>query len=157
MPYHFLILVHFQKNCTRIERSDQQSVCTACLGVFQEDLFKEIAENVRTNVDLQKYDCERVLASVSLPVSLHLRQLGIWIGLINTFGDVVGKTDCPDIPLKEVMKTLLVPKICELTNKTFEQNGLMVNIFLQYEDEATEMGIVPQIKPELFQVKHSNK
>lgn len=98
-----------------------------------------------------------MLAAISLPVSLHLRQLSIWIGLINIFGDAITKSDSPDIPLKEVLKTLLIPKICELTKKSFDQNGLMVNIFLEYADEDTEMSIVPQLKPEMFQVKHSNK
>lgn len=125
--------------------------------MFQEELFNEIAESIRGNQDLAKYDAETILASVSLPVSLHLRQLGIWIGLLNTFGDVIAKSDSPDIPLKEVMKTLLVPKICELTGKKFDQNGMMVNIFLDYDHEDSEMSIVPRLKPELFQVKHSNK
>lgn len=120
-------------------------------------MFNEIAENVRTNKDLEKYDSELVLVSISLPVSLHLRQLAIWIGLINQFGDVITKSDGPDVPLKEVMKTLLIPKICELTKKTFDQNGMMINIFLEYDDEDKEMRIVPNLKPELFQVKHANK
>lgn len=124
--------------------------------MFQEELFAEISENVRKNTDLLKYDSEKILASVSLPVSLHLRQLGIWIGLINTFGEVITKTESPDIPLKEVLKTLLVPKICDLTQKTFDQNGMMVNIFLDYDQEDAEMSVVPQLKPELFQVKHPN-
>lgn len=139
-----------------MERADKNQICTACLGVFQEELFAEISENVRKNTDLLKYDSEKILASVSLPVSLHLRQLGIWIGLINTFGEVITKTESPDIPLKEVLKTLLVPKICDLTKKTFDQNGMMVNIFLDYDQEDAEMSVVPQLKPELFQVKHPN-
>lgn len=125
--------------------------------MFQEELFNEISEKIQNNPDILKYDSETILASVSLPISLHLRQLGIWIGLIDTFGDVITKSESPDIPLKEVMKTLLVPKICQLTNKTFDQNGMMVNIFLEYDQEDTEMSVVPQLKPELFQVKHSNK
>lgn len=122
-------------------------------------MFNEIAEQVLGNTDLLKYDAETILVSVSLPVSLHLRQLGIWIGLINTFGDAITKSDSPDIPLKEVLKTLLVPKICDLTKKTFDQNGMMLNIFLEYDREDEELRVVPQLKPELYQVKqqHSNK
>lgn len=148
---------HFQKGCTRIERPDASNICTACLGVFQEDVFNEIAAVLRSSVDFNKYDCEKVLASVSLPVSLHLRQLGIWIGLINMFGEAISQDECPDIPLKEVLKTLLIPKICDLTGKTFDQSGMMVNIFLEYKDEDAEMSIVPRLKPSLFEVKHSNK
>lgn len=125
--------------------------------MFQEELFAEISDSIRKNTDLPKYDSETILASVSLPVSLHLRQLSIWIGLINTFGDAITKSESPDLPLKEVLKTLLIPKICELTKKTFDQNGMMVNIFLDYDKEDSEMSVVPQLKPDLFQVKHFNK
>lgn len=58
----------------------------------------------------------------------------------------------PDVPLKEIVKTLINPKICDKLGKEFEQNqnGLMINIFFEHEDESKELQQLYNVNPKLF-------
>lgn len=58
----------------------------------------------------------------------------------------------PDVPLKEIVKQLINPSICTKLNKTFEQNqnGLMINVFFEHENESAEMQTLFNVNPTLF-------
>lgn len=58
----------------------------------------------------------------------------------------------PDVPLKEIVKVLINPKLCALLDKSFElqQNGLMVNVFFEHEQDEAELLKLYDVKPKLF-------
>lgn len=58
----------------------------------------------------------------------------------------------PDVPLKEVIKLLVNPKICDRLGKAFEvnQNGMMINVFYEHEDSAAEVQQLTEVNPRLF-------
>lgn len=58
----------------------------------------------------------------------------------------------PDVPLKEIVKVLVNPKLCSLLGKSFEQaqNGLMFNVFFEHEQDEAELLMLYDVKPKLF-------
>lgn len=57
----------------------------------------------------------------------------------------------PDASIKDVIKLILNPQICDKLNKTFEvnQEGMMVNIFFEYASEDEELKRLWDVKPEV--------
>lgn len=56
------------------------------------------------------------------------------------------------MPLKEIVKVLINPKICAQLGKEFElnQNGLMVNVFFEHDQDEAELLKLYDVKPKLF-------
>lgn len=63
----------------------KSNVCIACLGLFEDNFIENILDSIFKHPDIDSFECDTVLTSISLPILLHLRQLSIWIGLLNMF------------------------------------------------------------------------
>lgn len=59
------------------------NTCVACFGLFE--FIDEIVATVKSSEELQRYEVKRFLSTYSLPVSLDLAQLQIWLALIEKF------------------------------------------------------------------------
>lgn len=57
--------------------------CVACFGLF--NFTDEIVSKVKASPELVQYEVKKFLSSYSLPVSLDLAQLQIWLSLIEKF------------------------------------------------------------------------
>jgi tRNA pseudouridine synthase 10 len=64
------------------------NTCVACLGLF--GFVDEIVAQVKASESLQRYEVKRFLSTHTLPVSLNLAQLQLWLALIEKFP---GKVD----------------------------------------------------------------
>lgn len=70
-------------------KKKRTNICVACLGIFQGiDL---IADEIINNSNLNSYDSKSLYTSISIPITLLIRELSIWIALIQRFP---GKIDC---------------------------------------------------------------
>lgn len=70
-------------------KKKRANTCVACLGIFQGiDL---VADQVINNSNLVNYDSNSIYSSISIPIALLVRELSIWIALIQRFP---GKIDC---------------------------------------------------------------
>lgn len=58
----------------------------------------------------------------------------------------------PDVPLKEVIKLLVNPRLCTALGKEFDpnQNGMMINVFYEHADDAAEVQQLTEVNPRLF-------
>lgn len=63
----------------------------------------------------------------------------------------------PDTSIKDVIKLILNPKICERLNKTFEinQSGMMINLFFEHDEESDELKPLFDVKPEVFSERYA--
>lgn len=60
-------------------------MCIACLDIFSEVTLAETMRQIVALPALAEYDIPTVLSSFSLPISLSLRALAVWIALIKRF------------------------------------------------------------------------
>lgn len=134
-------------------------------------------EQILQCTDLQLYECETILTSISLPILLNLRRLSIWIALNEKFPKHFSSSiefsrllcrdkskfksfptaEPPDASIKDVIKLILNPKICEKLNKTFEinQSGMMINLFFEHAEESDELKPLWDVKPEVFNERYA--
>lgn len=61
------------------------NVCIACFGIFQNDMIDTIVSEVLQNTNLNSYDCETIYTSVSVPILVQIRELAIWVCLLENF------------------------------------------------------------------------
>nr|XP_016945103.1 putative tRNA pseudouridine synthase Pus10 [Drosophila suzukii] len=127
-------------------------VCTTCLGLFSRDFQMELLEGILAS-DFAKYDCQKIVLAICLPMSLQLRQLAMWFALQRKFGASVDSSNPPDVPIKEAVKLILHPIICEKLAKEYDANGLMINIDLTHKLEDEEVEKLVKLNKEAFPAK----
>lgn len=70
-------------------KRQRNNICTACLGIFQNDLVERTVQDILQNSNLPTYDCDTIYSSVTLPIILQIRELSIWIAMLKRFPDAV--------------------------------------------------------------------
>jgi tRNA pseudouridine synthase 10 len=65
------------------EKKFKPNTCVACLGLFE--FVDEIVSQVKASESLKRYEFKRFLSTHSLPVSLDLAQLQLWLALLEKF------------------------------------------------------------------------
>lgn len=73
-------------------KRQKANVCFACLGIFQENVANEIVEHS----NLCMYECNSIYSSISVPISILIHDLSIWIELIRKFPENItdSKINC---------------------------------------------------------------
>ncbi|XP_017038465.1 putative tRNA pseudouridine synthase Pus10 [Drosophila kikkawai] len=132
------------------------STCSTCLGLFSEEFQRELLQGILTS-DFAKYDCQKIVLAISLPMVLQLRQLAMWFALQKRFGASVDGTNPPDVPIKEAVKLILHPIICEKLAKEYDANGLMINIDVTHSLEAGEVEKLVGLNREAFPAKAAHQ
>ncbi|XP_017126481.1 putative tRNA pseudouridine synthase Pus10 [Drosophila elegans] len=127
-------------------------VCPTCLGLFSEDFQMELLGGILAS-DFAKYDCQKIVLAICLPMSLQLKQLAMWFALQRKFGADVDGSNPPDVPIKEAVKLILHPIICEKLGKEYDANGLMINIDLTHKLEDEEVEKLVKLNREAFPAK----
>lgn len=90
---------------------------------------------------------------------LQIRQLSMWFALIKKFGSqAIDNRRAPDVPLKEAVKLIINPIICQKLNKQYDvNNGLMVNISLEHAQEAEELALLTKMNHNIFPAPPNGK
>ncbi|EDX03181.1 putative tRNA pseudouridine synthase Pus10 [Drosophila simulans] len=131
-------------------------VCSTCLGLFSKDFQNELLNSILAS-DFAKYDCQKIVLAICLPMSLQLRQLAMWFALQRRFGASIDENNPPDVPIKEAVKLILHPIICEKLAKGYDANGLMINIDLTHSLEDEEVEKLVKLNKEAFPAKASHQ
>lgn len=131
-------------------------VCSTCLGLFSKDFQNELLSSILAS-DFAKYDCQKIVLAICLPMSLQLRQLAMWFALRRRFGPSIDENNPPDVPIKEAVKLILHPIICEKLAKGYDANGLMINIDLTHSLEGEEVEKLVKLNKEAFPAKASHQ
>lgn len=61
------------------------NVCIACFGIFQNDMIDVIVNDVLQKSDLNSYECDTLYTSIAAPIIVQIRDLAIWIALLENF------------------------------------------------------------------------
>lgn len=75
-----------------IKKRSKPNICFACLGIFQENIANEIVQNS----NLSMYECDSIYSSISVPITILIHELIIWIELMHKFPEYIssGMLEC---------------------------------------------------------------
>ncbi|XP_062558792.1 putative tRNA pseudouridine synthase Pus10 [Armigeres subalbatus] len=136
----------------------RENVCVACLGVFDSGLMETLLDQIRSSSDFKQYQCQGFTSSIFLPIVFHLRQLSLWIALVEKFPARFSKDSSPpDVTVKDAFKMVLNRKLEEALGKPFSVNGIAINILFKYAKEDEEIRLLEKVKPGLFANRKANK
>lgn len=138
----------------------RENTCTACLGLFESNLMDSLLEQVGSSTDFKEYDCQSFSTSINLPIALHLRQLSIWISLLERFPAQFEKDSVPPyVTVKDAFKAVVNRMLEGTLGKQFSSNSVsvLINLFFEYEKEEHELKSLHKVKPEVFTGKKATK
>ncbi|KXJ72497.1 hypothetical protein RP20_CCG017875 [Aedes albopictus] len=137
----------------------RENVCVACLGLFESDLIGSLLDQVRSDgSEFKRYQCEGFTSSIFLPIVFHLRQLSLWIALVEQFpGRFEKEGPPPDVSVKDAFKMVLNRKLEEALGKPFSVNGVAINVLFKYAKDDEEIRLLAKVKPGVFADRKTNK
>ncbi|XP_055919150.1 putative tRNA pseudouridine synthase Pus10 [Eupeodes corollae] len=152
----------FQKLNVEISNNEDESLtkkprlnpCTTCLGLFSEEFQQEIIQKI-TSCNIDQFECQTIGIALSMPMLLQIRQLSMWFALIRKFGSKIDEDRSPDVPLKEAAKLILNPIICQQLNKTYNSEGILINVFLDHPDELDDVARLLKVNEAVFSMKNA--
>ncbi|XP_036327756.1 putative tRNA pseudouridine synthase Pus10 [Rhagoletis pomonella] len=138
-------------------KKKRQNVCPTCLDLFSKR-FKDQLVQAILDTDIAKYECDGIVVAISIPIVLQLRQLSMWYALLDKFEKNFHQDRAPDVSLKEAIKLILHPTICENLKKKYDiDNGLMININLCHELENEEIARLEKLNNVAYPPKTGHK
>ncbi|XP_067626267.1 putative tRNA pseudouridine synthase Pus10 [Eurosta solidaginis] len=118
-----------------IIKKKRENVCPTCLDLFSADFKEKLIDSI-LGTDIAKYECDGIVLAISIPIVLQLQPLAMWYALLDKFGKDINEERAPDVSLKEAIKLIINPTICERLKKTYDiENGIMININLGHAQE----------------------
>lgn len=136
----------------------RENVCVACLGIFESDLMQSLLDQVGWSSEFKRYECQGFTSSIFLPIVFHLRQLSLWIALVEKFpGRFEQDLPAPDVSVKDAFKMVLNRKLEEALGKPFSVNGVAINVLFKYAKDNEEIRLLAKVKPEVFVNRKANK
>lgn len=139
------------------EKKIKLNSCAACLGLFSNNFLDDIIDKILEHPDLKKYDSKQAVVAMSFPMLFHVRQLSFWLGLLEKFDKNFNIDKAPDVPLKEVAKLIINPKLLKKLDKSYDANGLMINIAFNHNDEDDTIQKIAKIENMSNREKRTNK
>lgn len=86
---------------------------------------------------LKLYEVSKFLTSFSLPLSLNLAQLQMWLALLEKFPEWFDERKAPDINVKDTLKHIVNMKLIGELRKELHVDGLMISIAFVHDDEKS--------------------
>ena len=79
------VLKDFENEAIELNSVKRQrlNTCIACLGIFQS--IDSVAKELIDNSTLCNYECNSLYTSIQIPIALLVRELSIWMALIEKF------------------------------------------------------------------------
>lgn len=131
-------------------------MCPCCIGLFSKDFQSKLIEGI-LKTDIQKFECNEIVVAISMPMLVQIRQLSMWYALIDKFGDKIDKEKSPDVPLKEAVKLIINPIVCDELKKDYNANGIMINILVSHIQEDEDVGKLKQLHEKVFPTRTNTK
>lgn len=113
---------------------------------------------ILSNCALDEYQIDEFLTSISIPILLQLNQLQIWLDLKEKFPEnEISSIIPPDQPIKDVIKIVLNDRLAKGLNKTYSQDGVMINIFYDVLNEEEQLKKLVDVAPDLFNERNQQR
>lgn len=84
---------------------------------------------------LKQFEFTKFLTSFSLPLSLNLAQLQMWLTLVEKFPNLFDKRNEPDVAVKDTLKHIMNERIANETGKLIHMDGMMISMTFVHDDE----------------------
>ncbi|KAM7353942.1 pseudouridine synthase 10 [Cochliomyia hominivorax] len=145
-----------EKIIESVAKKQKLEVCPCCLGLFSKDFQTQLIDRILKS-DVNNYECNDIVVAISMPMLLQIRQLSMWFALLDKFGSKIDKEKALDVPLKEAVKLIINPIVCDELKKEYDSNGIMINIQVSHVQEAEELEKLKQLHNKAFPTPANTK
>lgn len=79
------------ENEERLSKRIKENICITCLNLLHESTINDILKEIEQSNKMNIYDNSNIVCALSIPISLNLRALSVWLSLINKFPNYFSK------------------------------------------------------------------
>jgi len=136
------------------------TVCTACLGILQEHFCcAAFTDSIGHAVGEQQFEYNTFLCSISLPVSLLLREYGIFLALHHVMSSIFADIQRDSItPVKDVWKWVNGPRLASALKTPFDQKSpFEIVISFTFAQNDDECRFLYGLQPHIFRKRKKNQ
>ncbi|XP_037958737.1 putative tRNA pseudouridine synthase Pus10 [Teleopsis dalmanni] len=137
------------------KKKQRSNVCTTCLGLFSKEFQEKLIAAILKQ-GLEEHECSSIVVAISTPIILQVRQLSMWFALRQKF-EHINTERPPDVPLKEAIKLIINPILCEKLHKNYDVNGIMISVTLMHNQNSEEISNLEKLNKHLYREKHENQ
>jgi len=138
----------------------EDSVCTTCLGILQERYCcPAFTDDIAHTVRQQQFEYDNFLCSISVPVSMLLREYGTLLALRHLIPSAFGDVSRDSItPIKDVWKWVNGPHLASALKCPFDQKSpFEVVISFIYAPDESECKFLYGLQPHIFRKRKKNQ
>lgn len=104
-----------EENTTKRQRTE---TCIACLGLFQS--INSVAKKLIDTSNLQEYECNSLYTSIQTPIALMVRELSLWMALIEKFPGKIDESKISVVLLFSLLSLTYYDSFRRFTTKYFD-------------------------------------
>jgi len=148
-----------KKSETRVS-TDKEAVCTACLGILQERYCcKAFTDEIARAVCEQQFEYHSFLCSVSIPVSIMLREYSVLLALSHVMPSIFDDIQRDTItPVKDVWKWVNGPRLASALKSPFDQKSpFEIVVSFTYTQNDNECRFLYGLQPSIFKKRKKNQ
>ncbi|KAL4712220.1 hypothetical protein ACJJTC_011081 [Scirpophaga incertulas] len=148
---------HASGECTPPLKKLKTSMCVCCLGILQEDIWRESNEKIKEVLDKKQYECRNFACALSAPIATILREKAIALRLQEAYPDFDAGAL---VPLKEAWKWCIGSSLATLVCKALDSGAvspLLVTVNMEYPDDLQELEVLKLLSPEYFASRNKQK
>lgn len=141
-----------ENNCKIMKRN----VCSACLGLLQEDLRDIMIKKIISDANAADYDCTEFSTSLSMPISFCLRTHSMNLHVMEMFpGTFDEPAESRFVSVKDVWKWVAAPEIARGIEKNFniKDCDFSITISISYDDDDRECDCLLEMHKDTFEVR----
>jgi len=138
----------------------EQTVCMTCLGILQERYCcSAFTDDIAVAVCQQQFEYNSFLCSISVPVSLLLREYGTLLALCHVMPSAFEDISRDSItPIKDVWKWVNGPRLASTLKCPFDQKSpFEIVISFTYAQNDDECKFLYRLQPHIFRKRKKNK
>ena len=136
-------------------KQSKPNPCVVCLGILQDVYMMPRVNEIITSIKTSGYDADKFTLSISLPISLSIREHSLWLHLEKAGKDIIdGNLSKEDVtPLKQVWKYVypeLVTSQVGLTHESGDTADFYVELVVLWEKDTEEMKAMERLCPKEY-------
>jgi len=138
----------------------EETICTTCLGILEKRYCcPAFIDGIASAVRQQEFEYDNFLCSISVPVSLLLREYGTLLALCHHMPSVFEDVSRDSItPIKDVWKWVNGPHLASALKCPFDQKSpFEIVISFVYAQDEVECKFLYGLQPHIFRKRKKNQ
>jgi len=143
-------------DCAPNAKQPRLTACPVCLGILQDRFMMPRMTEIAAKINDCGYDADKFTLTISLPISLTIREHSLWLHLEHSVPDLIKRRgiELKDVvPIKQVWKFIYPEFIASqvgMTHENGEKADFFVELVMLWDGDEEEMQVMQKLCPKEY-------